>query len=192
MSDKKKVQSKKGLFPLTSGRLKLYQLQQLAQALELPIKAPSNDLRVMVEENLRAMDRNPLNTQVVVDLKEKGTENLLQLHPIPTERPIQIAGVDIMELSVTTRGNKYVIVFHDLFTKWSMVYPTSGQKAERIARLLVEEIVPIFSLPEAHLSDRVTNLLSLLIKDVYKFLGIEKLNMTVHHPECDGATESFY
>ena len=84
MSDKKKVQSKKGLFPLNSGRLKLYQLQ-LAQALALPIKAPSNDSRVMVEEKLRSMDRNPLNTQVVVDLKEEGTENLLLLHSIPTE-----------------------------------------------------------------------------------------------------------
>ena len=85
MSDKKKVQSKKGLFPLNSGRLKLYQLQYLAQALALPIKAPSNDSRVMVEEKLRSMDRNPLNTQVVVDLKEEGTENMLLLHSIPTE-----------------------------------------------------------------------------------------------------------
>ena len=90
MSDKKKVQSKKAVFPLNSRRLKLYQLQQLAQALELPIKAPSNDLRVMVEEKLRAMDRDPVNTQVVVDLQEEGTENLsLQdeegqfLHVIP-------------------------------------------------------------------------------------------------------------
>ena len=48
-------------------------MQQLAQALELPMKAPSNDLRTMVEEKLRAMDKNPLNTQVIVDLqKEEG------------------------------------------------------------------------------------------------------------------------
>ena len=30
----------------------------------------------MVERKLRAMDRNPLDTQVVVDLQEEGTENL--------------------------------------------------------------------------------------------------------------------
>ena len=76
MSDKKKAQSKKAVFPLNSRRLKLYQLQQSAQALELSVKAPSNNLRVMVEGKLRAMDRNPLNTQVVVHLQEKGTENL--------------------------------------------------------------------------------------------------------------------
>ena len=72
-----------------------------------------------------------------------------------------------------------------------MVYPTSDQKAERIARLLVEEIVPFFGVPEALLSDRGTNLLSHLMKDVCKLLGIEKLNTTAHHPECDGAVERF-
>ena len=51
-------------------------MQQLAQALKLPIKAPSNDLRVMVEEKLRVIERDPLNTQVVVDLQEEGTKNL--------------------------------------------------------------------------------------------------------------------
>ena len=76
------------------------------------------------------------------------------LQPIATERPFQIIGVDIMELLVTTQGNRYVVVFQDLFTKWPMVYPTPDQKTERIARLLVEEIVPCFGVPEAVLSDR--------------------------------------
>jgi len=37
------------------------------------------------------------------------------LYPIPTERLFQIIGVDMMELPMTTRGNKYVVVFQDLF-----------------------------------------------------------------------------
>ena len=87
-------------------------------------------------------------------VKGTGRKQKPPLHPIPTERPFQIVGVDIMELPVTTRGNKHVVIFQDLFTKWLMVYPTSDQKAERIARLLVEEIVPFFGVPEALLSDR--------------------------------------
>ena len=63
MSKQIRGQPRKVVFPLSSRRLKLYQLQQLAQALELPTSASSDDLRVMVEEKLRAMDRNPLNTQ---------------------------------------------------------------------------------------------------------------------------------
>jgi len=51
------------------------------------------------------------------------------LFPIPTERPFQIIGV---ELPVTSKGNHYLIVFQDLFTKWPMAYPAPDQKAERI------------------------------------------------------------
>lgn len=42
--------------------------------------------------------------------------------PIPVQRSFQIVWVDLMELPLTTQGNKYVLVFQDLFTKWPMVY----------------------------------------------------------------------
>ena len=58
-------------------------------------------------------------------------------------------------------------------------------------RLLAEEIVPTFSVPEAILSDRGTNLLSFLMKDICKLLGIKKLNTTASHPQCNGAVERF-
>ena len=45
-----------------------------------------------------------------------------------------------MELPITARGNQYVIIFQDLFTKWPIVFPAPDQKAKCIARLLVEEI----------------------------------------------------
>lgn len=44
--------------------------------------------------------------------------------------------------------------------------------------------------PECLLSDRGTNLLSYL-KDVCSLLGIQKLNTTAYHPQCDGLTERF-
>ena len=32
-----------------------------------------------------------------------------------------------MELPVITQGNRYVVVFQDLFTKWPMVFPTPDE-----------------------------------------------------------------
>ena len=72
-----------------------------------------------------------------------------------------------------------------------MAFPTPDQKSERIARLLVEEIVPYFGVPEAVLSDRGTNLLSFLMKDICQLLGIKKLNTTASHPQCNGVVERF-
>lgn len=69
------------------------------------------------------------------------------LHPIPVHRPFQIWGVDIMELPTTAKENKYVVVFQDLFTKWPLVFAVLDQKATRIAKLLAEELVPMFGCP---------------------------------------------
>ena len=113
------------------------------------------------------------------------------LQPIPVQRIFQIVGVDVMDLPRTERGNKHVLVFQDFLSKWPMVFPIPDQKTERIAKLLVEELVPFFGVPEALLSDRGTNLLSHLMKDVCSMLGIEKLNTTAYHPQCDGLTERF-
>ena len=52
-----------------------------------------------------------------------------------------------MELPLSFQGNKYVLVFKDLFAKWPMVYPLPDQKTERIVKTLVEEVVPFFGFP---------------------------------------------
>jgi hypothetical protein len=66
------------------------------------------------------------------------------LQPIPVDRLFQIVGVDIMELPRTSRGNQYVVVFQDFLSKFPLVFPVPDQKSLRIAKLLVEEVVPLF------------------------------------------------
>ena len=105
------------------------------------------------------------------------------LHPIPVSRLFQIVGVDVMKLPLTDQGNSYVLVFH--------VFPMPDQKSIRIEKILVQEVVPLFGVPGALLSDRGTNLLSHLMLDICKLLGTKKLNTTAHHPECDGMVERF-
>ena len=113
------------------------------------------------------------------------------LHPIPVSRPFQILGIDVMDLPLTEKGNKHIIVIQDLLTKWPFVFAVPDQKTSRIARLLAEEVIPCFGVPESLLSDSSTNLLSNLMVDLCKMLGITKLNTTAYHPQCDGAVEQF-
>ena len=72
-----------------------------------------------------------------------------------------------------------------------MVFPIPDQKSSRIVEILVNEVVPFIGVPEALLSDRGTNSLSYLMKDVCSLLGITKLNTTAYHPQCDGLVERF-
>ena len=112
--------------------------------------------------------------------------------PIPVTRPFQIIGID---LPATQQGNKHVVVFQDYLTKWPMVFPVPEQRSHCLARLVAEEIVPMFfipfSIPECLLSDRGANLLSHLMMDLCQLLGIKKLNTTSYHPQCNGMVERF-
>ena len=83
-----------------------------------------------------------------------------------------------MELPVTEQGNRYVIVFKDFLAKWPLVFPPLDQKAIRIARLVAEEVFPLFGFPDALLSDRGAKLLAHAIQDVCELLGVRKLNTT--------------
>jgi len=96
-----------------------------------------------------------------------------------------------MELPTTEEGNRYVLIFQDFLTKWPMAYPIPDQKSHRIAQLLVNEVIPQFGVPESLLSDQGTNLLSHLMMDVCKLLGMQKLNTTSHHPQCNGMVEHY-
>ena len=119
-----------------------------------------------------------------------GRVNRPPLHPIPIQRIFQIVGVDIMDLPKTNAGNKHAVVFQDFLSKHQLVFPVPEQKTNRVVKLLVEEVMPHFGVPEALLSDRGTNLLSHLMQDVCKLLGIQKLT-TAYHPQCNRMVEHF-
>jgi len=65
------------------------------------------------------------------------------------------------------------------------------QKTLQIIKILVEDFIAMFGIPEASLAGRGTNLLSILMKEICSLLGIEKLNTTAYHPQCNGLTEWF-
>jgi len=75
-------------------------------------------------------------------------------------RPFQIVGIDAMELPRAKDGNKYALVLQDFLTKRPLVYPMPDQKTLQIVKILVEDFIPMFGVPEALLSVRGTNLLS--------------------------------
>ena len=81
---------------------------------------------------------------------DKGARRRIipSLKPIPVDRIFQIVGVDIIELPKTHIRNKYMVVFQDSLSKWSMVFSVADQKATTLVKLLVE-VIPFMGVPEA-------------------------------------------
>ena len=64
-------------------------------------------------------------------------------------KPMERIAMDIMGPLVTSRrGNKYVLVVGDYFTKWTEAYPLPDQKAETVATALVDNFITRFGLPK--------------------------------------------
>ena len=92
-----------------------------------------------------------------------GCQQRPPLKPIPVHRFFQIIGLDVMDLPCTAQENKHVVIFQGMFTKWPIAFVITDQKAERISKLLLEEIVPLFGVPESLLTNKGANFLSQLV-----------------------------
>ena len=98
-------------------------------------------------------------------------------HPIPkhqapidtieSEYPFQKISWDIMcPLPATTRGHKYILVVTDLFSKWVEAFPLVTTDSVTLAKVLVEEVVCRYGVPQYLHSDQGANLVSDVIQSL--------------------------
>ena len=128
--------------------------------------------------------------------QERKTSPHLRPSPLlrftAVKQPFELVGMDILgPLPMTVNGNKYLLLFTDYLSKWVEGVVIPDKKSETIARAFISEIIARHGVPRRLLADRGTNFLSSMIKDVYTFLDIHKLNTTPYHPATNGAIERF-
>ena len=68
--------------------------------------------------------------------------------PILVKGPFHRVAVNVLQLPLTSSGNKYVVVFMDYLTKWVEALPTADQQAVTIAMLPIENIICRHGVPE--------------------------------------------
>ena len=94
-------------------------------------------------------------------------------------------------LPTSDRGNKYVLVVADYFTKWTEAFPMKNQEASTVATIFVEEWVSRYGVPAVLHSDQGRNFESSLFRQVCELLGIQKTRTSPLHPQSDGMVERF-
>ena len=114
----------------------------------------------------------------------------LQQHRVGA--PMDRVAVDVLgPLPRTSRGNRYVLVAIDYFTKWMEAYPLPDQEATTVAEALVQGMFSRFGTPSELHSDQGRKFESQVFTAMCSQLGIRKTRTTPLHPQSDGLVERF-
>ena len=120
--------------------------------------------------------------------------------PVPTPRaplvqdsasfPLERVAIDIMgPLPESRRGNRYIVVVCDYFTKWCEAFPVPNIQAETVATVLVDGFFCRYGVSYHLHSDRGAQFESNLFQQLCKMLDVHKTRTTAYHPQSDGLVE---
>lgn len=120
--------------------------------------------------------------------RQPGRQAALEiLHP---KRSFGQVAFDVQTISPRTKaGNIKVLAVIDVFTRFVRPKPISEEKADIIAKALVEEWISLFGPMEQTLSDGGTALVGTVLKDLTEVLGISGVKARSLHPQANGTVE---
>ena len=104
--------------------------------------------------------------------------------------PFQHIGIDTMgPLPLTPRGNKYILVVVDYFTKWTEAIAVNSTDAQTTVAFLHKEIICRHGCPDYITSDRGTEFNNQLVEAFTRQYQITHIKTTPYHPQGNGLTE---
>ena len=107
---------------------------------------------------------------------------------VPVGRPWQMVAIDILEVPLSNRNNRYLLVVQDYFTKWPEAIPIPDQTAARITKEMVK-LFCMYGIPDIVHSDQGRNFESTIFRQTLAAFGTKKSHTTAYHPEGDGMVE---
>ena len=86
-------------------------------------------------------------------------------------------------------GRDLILVITDMFTNITKAIATINQSALTVTKVILNEWIYTFGIPERIHSEQGRNFVSLLIKELCEILGVRKSKITSYHPAVNGQTE---
>ena len=115
-----------------------------------------------------------------------------ELNPIETKEPFYQIGIDLVgPLPQTQKGNKYIAVAIDYFTKWPEAKAIPNATAKEVSIFIFEEIICRHGCPQKILTDRGSHFNNQLIKELTEKFKIKHGFSTPYHPKTNGLVERF-
>ena len=115
-----------------------------------------------------------------------------QLGQMPVGAPMDRLATDILgPISLTPRGNCYILLVTDHFTKWVEIFAVPDQTVTTCAEVILNEVIARFGcLLSLHINQE-KNYESKIFVELCKLLEIQKTRTSPGNPRCNGQAECF-
>eukprot|EP00745_Piridium_sociabile_P016607 TRINITY_DN2466_c0_g1_i7.p1 TRINITY_DN2466_c0_g1~~TRINITY_DN2466_c0_g1_i7.p1 ORF type:complete len:1403 (+),score=222.61 TRINITY_DN2466_c0_g1_i7:99-4307(+) len=123
----------------------------------------------------------------------KGRVGKVPLVKMPVvKEPFGTVGIDIIGPIIprALSGNRYVLVMVDFATRYPEATPLKNIDTETVAEALFAMWART-GIPEKVLTDRGTQFMSSVMREVHRLLAIRGLRTTPYHAQCNGLVERF-
>lgn len=121
-----------------------------------------------------------------------------KITPIPilrspqATRPWQSIHVDTVgPLPLSEDGNKYIVTFIDVLTRYGMAAAVRDKSAQSVARAIVEKVFAIFGIAENLVSDNGTEYVNEVLENALKYFKVKHRTVTAYRPSANGLAEQF-
>lgn len=106
------------------------------------------------------------------------------------DEPFDTISIDFLtNLPETDRGNRYLLVVCDHFTRWCEVYPLPDMKATTVATTIVSEFISRYGCPRRLHSDCAPNFVGAVMSEMCRLLQITQSKISSYHPEGNSKCE---
>ena len=128
--------------------------------------------------------------EVCQSAKTGGLKEPLSRQRLYAGRPWQKVAVDLVgPLPVTPRGNRWILVLTDHFSRWQDAIALPDATAPTVATILDERVFCYLGLPEQIHTDQGTQFESQLMTELCQLWNVDKSRTTPYHPRVNGIVE---
>jgi transposase InsO family protein len=125
-------------------------------------------------------------------VKPALTQKTRPLQLFPPSGPCEFVCADILgPLPMTPDGNRFVLVFSDRFSKFTLSIAIKTVTADEVAEQFVSKWVAHFGAPVVLLTDNWPQFASKFLQQVNAILGVQQQFTSAYHPAINGQVERF-
>lgn len=124
--------------------------------------------------------------------KVQGRRRTAYLKLFPAQEPLVDICLELLgPFPESVRGNRFILVIVDRFTKLVRAIPIPREDAETVASAFCDGWVASYGPPDTVLTDNGPQLTSVSFRGACRMMGIHNLTSTTYHPQTQGQVERY-